>query len=246
VARGKRERLFIAVMTRSASALLETIFAGFGELAHPLRIERMLETRPERSHHLSRCGGIFCARVVHYRGPRGVANGHAREKGDTMAKPDNTRLALEVLEPELDRLLGSLTYFDSTSRELRKFVQRVFFVHAILEEHLRLRIIGKLCEDHVKEPAGERYGLQETMHDIINKLPYTDMLNIVREFNDGAPCGTLDKINRVRHEFGHPGSQGWKERYHSKGSRVEVLQLLMVGLKVMEDYMAKVRREAGL
>jgi hypothetical protein len=34
VARGKRERLFMAVMTRSASALLGTICAGFGELAH--------------------------------------------------------------------------------------------------------------------------------------------------------------------------------------------------------------------
>jgi hypothetical protein len=163
-----------------------------------------------------------------------------------MAKTDKTRLAIEVLEPELDRLLGSLTYFDSTSRELRKFVQRVFFVHAILEEHLRLRIICKLCEDHMKEPGGERYCLKETLHDIIKKLPYTDMVRIVREFNDGAPCGTLEKINRVRHEFGHLGSQGWKEKYHSKGSRVEVLQLLMVGLKVMEDYMGKVRREAGL
>jgi hypothetical protein len=43
VARGKRERLFIAVMTRSASALLGNIIAGFGELARPLTIERMLE-----------------------------------------------------------------------------------------------------------------------------------------------------------------------------------------------------------
>jgi hypothetical protein len=39
----ERERLFIAVMTRSVSALLGNIFAGFGEMANPLRIERMLE-----------------------------------------------------------------------------------------------------------------------------------------------------------------------------------------------------------
>ncbi len=163
-----------------------------------------------------------------------------------MAKTDKTRLTIEVLEPELERILGSLTYFDATSRELRQFVQRVFFVHAILEEYLRLRIICKLCEDPTKEPGGEQYCLKEPMHDIIRKLPYPDMVSIVREFNDGAPCGTLEKINRIRHEFGHLGSQGWKEKYNSKGSRVEVLQLLMVGLKVMEDYLGKVRREAGL
>jgi hypothetical protein len=39
----ERERLFIAVMTRSVSALLGNIFAGFGEMANPLRIEQMLE-----------------------------------------------------------------------------------------------------------------------------------------------------------------------------------------------------------
>jgi hypothetical protein len=32
----------MAVMTRSASALVGTICAGFGELAHPLRSERIL------------------------------------------------------------------------------------------------------------------------------------------------------------------------------------------------------------
>ena len=163
-----------------------------------------------------------------------------------MAKTDRRRLTIEMLEPDIDSLINKTKYFDAVSEDLMKLVHRVFFVHAILEGQLRMRVMYKFCEEQMKGSRGEWYGLTETMNGIIEKLTYTDMLTIVREFNDGAPCGTLEKINRIRNDFWHPVSRGWKAKYSSNTSRVEVLQLLRVGLKVMEEYMEKVRKKVGM
>jgi hypothetical protein len=163
-----------------------------------------------------------------------------------MVKINKGRLTIEMLEPDLDSLINGMKYFDAIPEDLRKLVHRVFFIHAILEGQLRMRVMYKFCEEQMKGSKGEWYGLTETMNEIIGKLTYTDVLTIVREFNDGAPCGTLEKINRIRNDFWHPVSRGWKAKYSSNTSRVEVLQLLRVGLKVMEEYMEKVRRKARI
>jgi len=163
-----------------------------------------------------------------------------------MAKTDRSRLTIEMLEPDIDSLINKTKYFDAVSEDLMKLVHRVFFVHAILEGQLRMRVMYKFFEEQMKGSRDEWYGLTETMNGVIEKLTYTDMLTIVREFNDGAPCGTLEKINRIRNGFWHPASRGWKAQYSSNTSRVEVLQLLMVGLKVMEEYMEKVRKKVGM
>jgi hypothetical protein len=176
----------------------------------------------------------------------GEANGKNREKESAMAKIGKGRLTIDVLEPELDSLITSTRYFESISEELRKLVHKVFFIHAVLEGQLGMRIIYKLCEEQMKGSRGEGYCLTETMNEITRKLTYTQMLSMVREFNDGAPCGTLEKIHSVRNDFWHPGFHGWKDKYNNKASRVEILQLLIVGIKAMEEYMEKVRREAGM
>ncbi len=163
-----------------------------------------------------------------------------------MAKTDKGKLTVDLLEPELDSLISSNKYFGSISEDLRKLIHKVFFVHTMLEGQLGMRIIYKFCEEQMKGSGGEGYYLTETMNEITRKLTYTQMLTMVREFKDSAPCGSLEKINSIRNDFWHPVSSGWKDKYSTKESRVEVLQLLIVGIKAMEEYMEKVRREAGI
>jgi hypothetical protein len=72
------------------------------------------------------------------------------------------------------------------------------------------------------------------------------MLAMIREFKDGAPCGTLEKINTVRNDFGHPLARGWRDKYSSSGSKVEVLQLLIVGIKTMRNIWKSAERIRNL
>ncbi|MBD0328384.1 MAG: hypothetical protein ICV68_18360, partial [Pyrinomonadaceae bacterium] len=130
--------------------------------------------------------------------------------------------------------------------DLRKLAHKVFFVHAILEGQLGMRIIYKIFEEQMSTLRGEGHCMTETMYEMTRKLTYTQMLTMVREFKDGAPCGNLEKINSIRNDFGHPISRGWKAKYSNKASQVEVLQLLIVGVKAMEEYMEKVWRESGI
>jgi hypothetical protein len=167
-------------------------------------------------------------------------------KEATMARTAKGGLSIDTLESELESLIHNSTYFSSVSEDLRKLVHQVFFVHAILEGQLGMRIIYKLFEEQMSARRDEGYGMTETMYDLTRKLTYTQMLTMVRGFNDGAPCGNLEKIHSIRNAFAHPVSRGWKAKYSRKASRVEILQLLVVGIKAMEEYMEKVRRESGI
>jgi hypothetical protein len=163
-----------------------------------------------------------------------------------MARIAKGGLTVETLEPELDSLINSTRYFGSIPEDVRKLVHKVFFVHEILEEQLAMRILYKIFEEQVSMLRDEGYCMTETMCELTRKLTYTQMLIMVRGFKDGAPCRSLEKINSIRNDFAHPVLRGWKAKYSSKSSKLEVLQLLIVGIKTMEEYMEKVRRESGI
>ena len=167
-------------------------------------------------------------------------------KETEMARYAKKMLTIDALEHELDRLIDNNKCFGSISEDLRKLVHQVFFVHAILEGQLGMRILYRLFEEQLKSFQGQGYYLTEMTGELIRKLTYTEKLAMIREFKDGAPCGTLEKINTIRNDFGHPLSRGWGDKYSSKASKVEVLQLLIVGIKGTEEYMEKVRRESGI
>jgi hypothetical protein len=162
-----------------------------------------------------------------------------------MARTTKGSLTIDTLEPELDRLINNSTYFRSVSEDLRNLAYKVFFVHEILERHLEMRILYKLFEEQLSIPGSESYCMTGTMHELIRKLMYTEMLTMVRGFKDGAPCGTLEKINSIRNDLWNPLSNGWKDKYSSKARKIEVLQLLIVGMRAMEEYMEKMRRKLG-
>ena len=61
-----------------------------------------------------------------------------------------------------------------------------------------------------------------------------------------SPHKALEKINDIRNDFGHPIERKWKNKYNSEASKADVLQLLIHGIKVMDEYMEKVRRESGI
>jgi hypothetical protein len=82
--------------------------------------------------------------------------------------------------------------------------------------------------------------------ELIRKLTYTERSTMVGAFKDGAPYQILDKINRIRNDFGHHIERKWKDKYRNKTSQAEVLQLLIDGIKSMEVYMEKARKESGL
>jgi hypothetical protein len=163
-----------------------------------------------------------------------------------MARIPKGNFTIDKLEFELDNFINTSKYFGSISEDVRKLVHKVFFVHAILEGQLRMRLMYKLFEEQMSALRGEEYCMTDTVCELTKKLTYTQMLIMVRGFKDGAPCGTLEKINSIRNDFGHPVSRGWKAKSSSKASQVEVLQLLIVGLNAMEEYMEKVRTESRI
>jgi hypothetical protein len=177
---------------------------------------------------------------------KGEPRYHNKGKEATMARTAKGGLSIDTLESELESLIHTSQYFSSISEDLRKLAHQVFFVHAILEGQLGMRIIYKLFAEQMSARRSEGYGLTETMYDLTRKLTYTQMVTMVRGFNDSAPCGNLEKIHSIRNDFAHPVSRGWKAKYSRKASRVEILQLLVVGIKAMEEYMEKVRRESGI
>lgn len=162
-----------------------------------------------------------------------------------MAGTSKGSITIDTLEPEIDRLINSDHYFGSISEDLRKLVHRVFFVHTRLESELGMRIVYKLFEEQIGDFQGRGYCLTETMGELIDKLTYTEKLTMVRGFKDRAPHKPLEKINDIRNDFGHPIERNWKNKYNSKASKAEVLQLLIHGIEVMNEYMEKVRRELG-
>ncbi len=163
-----------------------------------------------------------------------------------MARITKGNLTVDKLEAELENLIHNSNSFGSISEEVRNLGHKVFFVHALLEGLLGMRLMYKLFEEQMSVLRGEGYCMTETMCELTKKLTYTQMLTMVRGFKDGAPCGNLEKINSIRNDFGHPVSRGWEAQYSSKASQVEVLQLLIVGLNAMEKYMEKVRTESGM
>jgi hypothetical protein len=144
-----------------------------------------------------------------------------------MARIAKGSLTIDTLEPELDSLINNSRYFGSIPEDLRKLAHKVFFAHAILEGQLGMRILHELFKEQMSVLRDEGYCMTETMNKLIRKLTYAQMLTMVRGFKDGAPCGSLEKINSIRNGLGYPISRGWKAKYSSKSSKVEVLQLLI-------------------
>ncbi len=163
-----------------------------------------------------------------------------------MAGTSKGSITIDTLEAELDRLINSDRYFGSISEDLRKLVHRVFFVHTRLESELGMRIIYKLFEEQLGALQGLGYCLTETMGKLTDKLTYTEKLTMVRGFKDGVPHKALEKINDIRNDFGHPIERKWKNKYNGKASKAEVFQSLIHGIKVMNEYMEKARRESGI
>jgi hypothetical protein len=152
--------------------------------------------------------------------------------------------SVDLLESELDNLIKNDSYFESISEEIRKLVHKVFFVHARLESELGMRILFKLLDEQLSANQNTSCCVTETMGELIRKLTYIERLNMVREFKDGVPYNVLEKINRIRNDFGHPIERKWKDKYKNKKSIIEVLQLLVVGIKVMDSYMEKVKEKS--
>jgi hypothetical protein len=80
-----------------------------------------------------------------------------------MARTAKESLTIEVLEPELDRLIDNNTYFSSIPEDLRKLVHKVFFIHAILEGQLGMRIMYKLFEKQLSVPGSDSYCMTKIM-----------------------------------------------------------------------------------
>jgi Arc/MetJ-type ribon-helix-helix transcriptional regulator len=154
-------------------------------------------------------------------------------------------VSVDLLESELDNLIGNDKYFGSISEDIRKLVHKVLFVHARLESELGMRIVYKLFEEQLSIPENTTCCLTETMSELIRKLTYTERLSMVRGYKDGAPYSILEKINSIRSDFGHPIERKWKDKYRSEKNKTEVLNLLIVGLKVMHSYMEKVKGKSG-
>jgi hypothetical protein len=172
--------------------------------------------------------------------------GMCKGKESAMAGPAKGSITIDTLESELDSLINNDRYFGSISEDLRKLVHKVFFVHARLESELGMRILYKIFEEQLDALQGHGYCLTETMSELTRKLTYTGKLTMVRGFKDGAPNRVLDKINSIRNDLGHPIERKWKDKYKSKVSKVEILQLLIDGMKAMNKYMAKIREESGI
>jgi hypothetical protein len=156
------------------------------------------------------------------------------------------RISVDLLESELDNLINSDRYFGSISEDIQKLAHKVFFVHARLESELGMRILYKLLDEQLSANQNTGCCATETMGELIRKLTYIERLNMVRTFKDGAPYSVLEKINSIRNDFGHPIERKWKDKYKNRKSKIEVLQLLVVGIKVMDDYMVKVRERSGV
>ena len=154
-------------------------------------------------------------------------------------------VSVDLLESELDNLIGNDKYFGSISEDIRKLVYKVLFVHARLESELGMRIVYKLFEEQLSIPENTTCCLTETMSELIRKLTYTERLSMVRGYKDDAPYSILEKINSIRNDFGHPIERKWKDKYRSEKNKTEVLNLLIVGLKVMNSYMEKVKGKSG-
>jgi hypothetical protein len=162
-----------------------------------------------------------------------------------MAEAGKDRITLETLASELDNLIKNDSYFGSIPEDVRKLVHKVFFVHARLERELGMRILYKLFEEQLSVLDKTGYCVTDTVTELTRKLTYTERLTMVKGFKDGAPHSVLEKINSIRNDFGHPIERKWKDKYSSEANRMEVLQLLIVGIKAMNNYMAKVREKSG-
>jgi Arc/MetJ-type ribon-helix-helix transcriptional regulator len=160
-------------------------------------------------------------------------------------KDSKVRLSIGSLESELDSLIDNDKYFGSISEEVRKLVHKVFFVHARLESELGMRILYKLLDEQLSANQNTSCCLTETMSVLISKLTYMERLNMVRGFKDEVPYSVLEKINSIRNDFGHPIERKWKDKYKSEKHRLEVLQVLVIGIKAMDNYMEKVKEESG-
>ena len=154
-------------------------------------------------------------------------------------------LTIGSVESELDDLIGNDTYFGSIPEEIRKLVYKVFFVHARLESELGLRMAYKLLDEQLSAGQNTSCCLTETMHVLISKLTYMERLNMVRGFKDSVPYSVLEKINSIRNDFGHPIERKWRDKYKSEKHRLEVFQLLVIGIKAMDNYMEKVKEASG-
>jgi hypothetical protein len=163
-----------------------------------------------------------------------------------MAGAGKGSITAETLKTELENLINNDRYFGSISEDLRKLVHQVFFVHARLESELGMRILYKLFEEQMGALQGYGYSLTETMAELTRRLTYTGKLTMVRGFKDGAPHGLLEKINNIRNDFGHPIERKWKDKYKSKASKLEIIQLLIDSIRSMDKYMEKVRKESGI
>jgi hypothetical protein len=185
----------------------------------------------------------FTGRVEHI-----ISFSYTRQKetGSAMAETGKVSTTIDTLESELDNLINNDRFFGTIPEDYRKLVHKVFFVHAMLEHELAMRILYKLFEEQLLALKNTEYCLTETMVELTRKLTYTERLTMVKGFKDGAPHSVLEKINSIRNDFGHPIERRWKDKYGSNASRMEVLQLLIVGIKSMNNYMAKVREKSGI
>jgi hypothetical protein len=114
-----------------------------------------------------------------------------------------------------------------------------------LESELGMRILFKLLDEQLLENQNTVCCLTETMSELIKKLTYTERLNMVRKFKDGVPYSVLEKVNKIRNDFGHPIEREWKDIYKSKKSKIEVLNILINSIKVMDSYMEKVKEKSN-
>ena len=89
-----------------------------------------------------------------------------------MARTAKGGLSIDTLESELESLIHNSTYFSSVSEDLRKLVHQVFFVHAILEGQLGMRIIYKLFEEQIVKPP--LLGCSP-LHETFDLHPQTDI-----------------------------------------------------------------------
>ena len=162
-----------------------------------------------------------------------------------MAEAGKDRITLETLASELDNLIKNDSYFGSIPEDVRKLVHKVFFVHARLERELGMRILYKLFEEQLSVLDKTGHCVTDTITELTRKLTYTERLTMVKGFKDGAPHSVLEKINSIRNDFSHPIERKWKDKYSSEANRMEVLQLLIVGIKAMNNYLANVREKSG-
>jgi hypothetical protein len=163
-----------------------------------------------------------------------------------MVEAGKGRITFDRLESELDNLINNDEYFGSIAEDIRKLVHKVFFVHARLEHELGMRILYKLFEEQLSALDKTEYCVTDTITELTRKLTYTERLSMVKGFKDGAPHSVLEKINSIRNDFGHPIERKWKDKYRSEANKMEVLQLLIVGIKAMNNYMANVRGKSGI